>query len=534
MIDKLGYVCEVDVIDSLPGVSGKPDRGDEERNDFWNILASEMNETEPSVVNSENAQVSEPASRGQLTAAEQERASSPISDTREAEERAEPLADQNAVERLDQADNGEAKGRQPDEEGHVSLADVSREQTVHPGPSGQMICQDTGISQLVASITDSLGENPDQEDDTNKTRTGEPTVEGFGLELTSVPVTSQVITLGVDNGTNVDEEAVIADMSEDQPGKRSNTGDLRRQATNTRSQLAGPISERQPKESITTPQESTPQDGIIAKGSDPTAVTPGGPEHPRTLSNDRTQQKKETGRVQGGTSAPATGVDNGGVNDLSEVRSPVSEGKDSVTLGQEIVEKSSDNPLRSSHGPKQDSHVALPHADSAGPEQPRSEQSADVTSARRTSPLPEQAEHLVTIQRVAQAIRLAHERHGEIRLRLYPPELGALKIQMRVHDGALTARLEVETPTARDVLLDNLPGLRERLADHQIRVESFDVALMNDGFGGQANAWDDSSGPQQAFRPHGTASGTGTSDANAEPPKTAMRRAENGQFDVIV
>jgi flagellar hook-length control protein FliK len=68
---------------------------------------------------------------------------------------------------------------------------------------------------------------------------------------------------------------------------------------------------------------------------------------------------------------------------------------------------------------------------------------------------------------------------GQLRLRLSPPELGALRLDVSVRDGALSARLEAETPAARAVLLDNLPALRDRLAEQQIRLERFDVDLMD-------------------------------------------------------
>jgi flagellar hook-length control protein FliK len=141
----------------------------------------------------------------------------------------------------------------------------------------------------------------------------------------------------------------------------------------------------------------------------------------------------------------------------------------------------------------------------------------------------------VTIQRVAQAIRLAHEHNGEIRLRLYPPELGALKLQMRVQEGTLTARLEVETPAAREVLLDNLPSLRERLAEHNIRVDNFDVALMRDGSGGQSGSREDFSDPRQ---PHWTRNtvpeSPSTEGSREEAGKIVARRLANGQFDVVI
>ncbi len=79
------------------------------------------------------------------------------------------------------------------------------------------------------------------------------------------------------------------------------------------------------------------------------------------------------------------------------------------------------------------------------------------------------------IQRVARAIEAAPQRGGTIRLRLSPPELGSLQMEISMHKGVLSARLETETHMARAVLLDNLPQLRDRLAEQGVRVEHFEV-----------------------------------------------------------
>ena len=85
------------------------------------------------------------------------------------------------------------------------------------------------------------------------------------------------------------------------------------------------------------------------------------------------------------------------------------------------------------------------------------------------------------VQRVGGALQLAHQRDGRVQLRLSPPELGSLRIEISVKQGVLTATLETETTAARNVLLDNLPALRERLAEQEIRIEQFDVDVRRDG-----------------------------------------------------
>ena len=96
------------------------------------------------------------------------------------------------------------------------------------------------------------------------------------------------------------------------------------------------------------------------------------------------------------------------------------------------------------------------------------------------------------VQRVAGAFRVAQQNDGEIQLRLSPPELGSLKIEISIRNGVLSANLETETSEARRIVLDNLPALRQRLAEQDIRIEKFDVDVRRDGgdSGSQTGAQD--------------------------------------------
>lgn len=83
--------------------------------------------------------------------------------------------------------------------------------------------------------------------------------------------------------------------------------------------------------------------------------------------------------------------------------------------------------------------------------------------------------------RVSGAVKAAQQRGGEIKLRLSPPELGSLQIKLTMSEGVMTASLETETTAAKNLLLDNLPALRERLAEQEIRVDKFDVDVRQEG-----------------------------------------------------
>ena len=92
------------------------------------------------------------------------------------------------------------------------------------------------------------------------------------------------------------------------------------------------------------------------------------------------------------------------------------------------------------------------------------------------------------VQRVARAFQVARDRGGEVQLRLSPPELGSMRLEISVKSGVLTARLETETAAARTVLLDNLPALRDRLAEQNIKIDRFDVDVQDGSSGGSQDS----------------------------------------------
>lgn len=96
----------------------------------------------------------------------------------------------------------------------------------------------------------------------------------------------------------------------------------------------------------------------------------------------------------------------------------------------------------------------------------------------------ETADRVRFVQRVARAMETADMRGTPLRIRLHPPELGTLRLEVMVRNGAMSARLEAETEAARTLLLDHLPMLRERLAEHNLRIDRFDVQWSGGSSGG--------------------------------------------------
>jgi len=105
------------------------------------------------------------------------------------------------------------------------------------------------------------------------------------------------------------------------------------------------------------------------------------------------------------------------------------------------------------------------------------------------------------LDHVTQAIQVSHQNGHEVRIRLSPPELGSLQIDVSVKNGALSARLETQNSAAQQVLSDNLPQLREALAQQGMTVDRIDVFMAGPQSGeGRPDLADRSFGQNQPQR----------------------------------
>jgi flagellar hook-length control protein FliK len=97
-------------------------------------------------------------------------------------------------------------------------------------------------------------------------------------------------------------------------------------------------------------------------------------------------------------------------------------------------------------------------------------------------------------------------------------------------------RLEAETASARSALLDNLPMLRDRLTEQNIRIDKFDVDLRQPGDGAGSGEFAGRS-PEDAVpgkSPRGNrASKTSATTTVADAPRT-LRPHPDGQLNIIV
>lgn len=161
--------------------------------------------------------------------------------------------------------------------------------------------------------------------------------------------------------------------------------------------------------------------------------------------------------------------------------------------------------------------------------------SASAGNASGASPTLSDGNRLRLVQRVARAFQSANSANdGSIKLRLSPPELGSVRIEIKVDGGQMNARLDAETPAARDTLLENLPALRDRLQQQDIKVMRFDVGLMGQSPDGSSQTpnrdFDQSAPARRVSQPLDTAAVSDVSDTGL----SSSSAAGSAGLDVVI
>ncbi|MCC7474663.1 MAG: flagellar hook-length control protein FliK [Pirellulales bacterium] len=234
---------------------------------------------------------------------------------------------------------------------------------------------------------------------------------------------------------------------------------------------------------------------LSAEGSSRTAENLNGSEQQREAHSEDKSSRSD----QGDTPSTARG------NRSGEVKATVATAVANRVNGIRAGESSSDSPAKDS-GEGATKPVAGSKETALGPLGRALRSPSEAVSSGRGKSVQE-GPHIDParfVGRVAKALQTATERGGKLQLRLNPPELGALRIELTLKDGAMSAALEADNSTARQLLLEHLPALRDRLAEQNIRLERFDVDVRQEGQGGQANPRGSNQNPQQHEQPTDT------------------------------
>jgi len=144
------------------------------------------------------------------------------------------------------------------------------------------------------------------------------------------------------------------------------------------------------------------------------------------------------------------------------------------------------------------------------------------------------------MDRVRQAALAAVKgNEGTLRVKLNPPMLGRVDIDIRMEDGQIQASFKVDQPVTRDILQQNMHVLKEALNEQGIRATQFTVTT--DSFNARDNrealAWfgpgNGGGGTQDRGRGQGSESPSKNLDEYGNGYTPARRLADGGGLDIF-
>lgn len=104
------------------------------------------------------------------------------------------------------------------------------------------------------------------------------------------------------------------------------------------------------------------------------------------------------------------------------------------------------------------------------------------------------------IARISRGLQSAvNQRGGNVTLRLDPPELGQVRIEMAVRDGVVNARITASTDSVRRLLTDQLGHLRQALDRQGLTIDRLEVQTASN----QGSNWNSSQDESQDGRSRG-------------------------------
>ncbi len=132
------------------------------------------------------------------------------------------------------------------------------------------------------------------------------------------------------------------------------------------------------------------------------------------------------------------------------------------------------------------------------------------------------AEKVRLAQRVARSFSRVGPTGGSVQLKLHPPELGSLAVNIKIEGKSMSAKLTTESQAAREVIMESLPQLRTRLAEQGYDVVQFTVDVASD-----SATMDNQSGQGtgQSGAGQGGQSGGSSESSSRSLPGTDLRRS---------
>ena len=136
--------------------------------------------------------------------------------------------------------------------------------------------------------------------------------------------------------------------------------------------------------------------------------------------------------------------------------------------------------------------------------------------------------------RLAGYLRSAAEMDQTLKIRLTPPELGTLQIEVKQRDGQTVARLEVETELVKSLLLEQMPQLREALQQQGLKLDQVEVEINDQLASDQDQAGSQPEREGSAGRDQAEDDGSASSSSIAAPHFRRNRAESLEEIDIQV
>lgn len=104
----------------------------------------------------------------------------------------------------------------------------------------------------------------------------------------------------------------------------------------------------------------------------------------------------------------------------------------------------------------------------------------DVAPAAPAGPVIDVKQVDQLVERISTAVKHSHSTGQQLKIRLSPPELGTLQIEVSLKNGEYTAKLEVQNRHAQKVINDNIAQLKEALSKTGVSLDRIDVHINTD------------------------------------------------------
>lgn len=106
---------------------------------------------------------------------------------------------------------------------------------------------------------------------------------------------------------------------------------------------------------------------------------------------------------------------------------------------------------------------------------------AQGTAAAPASSAAPQLPDMPALHQIADSVKLIQQQgHSEVRLQLYPKELGQVLVQLNITDGDVSVHLLAENARAHALISEHLPQLKAALNAQGLQVSQANINLGND------------------------------------------------------